>query len=997
MRNFFTETGKLDNNLIREKIISQAKKLNLPIRLSFVDQIIDEFWFHDFYNHFVADKVYFDFLLKYLEKNKFKEFNRFDYYSFLFNKIVKKSERENFQKLALFFEKQQTDRLKPSEFKKLIKKLSLPVKEYGIEALEKRHLIKIEKVEEIEYFIWKHHSLTEFLVAEYLLKKENTVKELIKLAVLEHEGVTAFKPSWSGVLRFLLESSEKNNVLDWLLTFLEQYPDNFDDNLGELITFIINKPDNKTKSRIFNLIYQYHFDELNWISVWIRNNLYKFIDKDSYKRLKIDIKKWKNKTETFVRRGNVVAIIDGMLKNNSLFINGEEKKFWKKTFIKFAIKPDDDGNGVLQRHCLKALGNYKDDEKVLKKIASVKLFDSSDSLVRDAFISLCGSMINFNIAIDYLIEGMKKGSYIYARHGLYLIKTKTSFKYFFTKISKDEQFLKAFLKHEKIFDKEEGDWQLLEMAKSLKGKTNLNLLKKVFFSFIKIEDFHHIENSEFIKQLVIIIRDQDKNFLFELIDQINLDDTDKTSRDFYDLKGIFALLLTPQNLNLYIKQTKKYSEKISRWAFNSIYVAKRINGKIGEMVYQKAIKLKHIQEIDTQPNKWEQRDKQIKEDRLKEFKRLLEPKPGKYFLDVFKYYLQNEKEFDEFFKTKDGVKAKKRLIKLIITEILEKVNPRDFKVKLSESKSSSQFTWSLLASYYGDVLEIANLFDLPTDKYRQQIIDFIPYCFSPSEVLNLIEDINDKDLIWVNKVMGDINNDKRYLIPGTYIYLLKEYSERGSKLTKASKTLLSIAKDKDIQDHQRISAIETLSIILNKSNSKERKDIIELRPKVKDVGLITAIDDLLIKVYQEKKAISRRFRKLRKPIKHDRRKIAGVVHTPSSGELEISYFAFAKPLIELNNEKYSQDFFKLLGYSFAALKELKTTKEKQGYWEYINYLWRIVIKFVDGLKSSGSFKPFLELEEQIEKYEGYENVNWLKHRIKELRKSYINEIGILKN
>jgi len=988
MRNFFTDSGKLDNKLVKEGVNNRAKKLNYSIKSTFIDEIVDQFWFHDFYNHFVADKVYFNYLLKYLEKNKFKEFNRFDYYSFLFSKILKKSEKDSFNKLALFFEKQQTDRLEPKEFNKLIKKLDFTNKTFGIKELVKKHLVKVEIVDETKLVIWRHHAITEYLVAESLLEKENLIEEFEKLAILKQEGITAFKPSWSGVLRFLLESSKKAEMLEWLLTFLETHPDNLDDNLGELITFVVNNPNKETKIRVFNLIYQTYFDQLTWIPVWIRSNLYKFIGEDSYKRLKRDIKKWKTKTETFVRRGNVVAIIGGMLEGEHLLINKTEKTFWKRILIEFATKPDDDGNGVLQRHCLSALENYMD-EDIIKKLIPVKLLDSDDSLVRDAFISLCSSMPDSKIAIDCLIEGVKKGSDIYARHGLYKITNKTALRYYLTQIYKDEQFLKAFLDHESIFDKKEGDWQLIEKIKNLKGESNLRLIKKVFYAFIQIDDLHHFENSNFIKQLAILIGDKDKTFIFELIKQINIDDSDKTSRDFYDLKGIFALLLTPQNLNSYIKQAKKFPEKISRWGFDAIYIARRTNGKTGQLVYQKAVKLGHVEDVDSQPSPWEQQEKQRKKDCLNEFKKLLGSKPGKFFIEVFKYYLQNRKELDEFFETKDGEQSKKLLIKRTLVETLEVANPRDFKVKLAEPKNSSRFTWSTRASYYGDVLEVAKILELPTEKYRQQIIDFIPYCFSPSQILNLIEEIDDKELDWVNKVFSNPNDDRHYLTPSTYIYLVKEYIEKGSNLKSVKSILLSFVYDLDLEDRNRISAIECLIKLIDKKDAKTKDYLKRLIKKLDKPEFIKAIDDLLIQVFHDEDSINNRFELLKQPIKF-KRPVGG--HSVGKDEMELDYLANAKSLIELKDEKYLPKFFDLLTYSFIYFNELKTTQEKKENWEYINYLWKIVIDFIDELKDQGSFLPILKLRDWLNMHSYYENLNWLKTRLKELEKIYLNQV-----
>ena len=69
----------------------------------------------------------------------------------------------------------------------------------------------------------------------------------------------------------------------------------------------------------------------------------------------------------------------------------------------------------------------------------------------------------------------------------------------------------------------------------------------------------------------------------------------------------------------------------------------------------------------------------------------------------------------------------------------------------------------------------------------------------------------------------------------------------------------------------------------------------------------------------------------------------------------------------------------------------------KGYREYVNYLWRIVIAYVENLKENGSFKPLLTLEDWVSKNAPERDSNWLKARISELRKVYINEIGRAKH
>ena len=106
--------------------------------------------------------------------------------------------------------------------------------------------------------------------------------------------------------------------------------------------------------------------------------------------------------------------------------------------------------------------------------------------------------------------------------------------------------------------------------------------------------------------------------------------------------------------------------------------------------------------------------------------------------------------------------------------------------------------------------------------------------------------------------------------------------------------------------------------------------------------------------------------------------------------------AFSKPLLELRDEKYLNKFFELLDYSFKVLGEKKTAQEVKEYWEYVNYLWRIVIAFVENLKEKASFKPLLTLQAWISKNAPEKDSNWLKAKIRELRKVYIDNIGRVK-
>lgn len=998
MRDFFTETGKLDNREIKRLILARAVELTKKIDPGFVEKIIDQFWFHDFYNSFVADKTYFDQLLKYLEKTGFEQFNCYDYYFFLFDNLTKKLDRPGLHRLALAFELQQSDRLKPDEFKRLISQLKLSGEKFGIEALKRNHLVKVDKVENVEYVIWEHHTLTEFLTAEYLLTKEYAVQEFEQLTVLKQEGVVAFKPSWSGVLRFLLESAQQKEILDWLLTFMKQFPDNFSDELGELITFIIDQADGETQTRIFNLTYSFYFERLTWLPIWTRNSLHKFIDKSAYKRIREDIKKWTNKTETFVRRGNAAAIIGGMLENNHSLINATEKKFWKNKLIKFIVKPDDDGNGVLQRHCLEALKTYKD-EHIIQQLRPLNLLDAQDSLVRETFVELCFSTPNSQQATDVFIEGLKKGSDIYARHGLYLITEKRWLKYFLKKITEDEQFLKAFLNHESIFDKENGDRQLINRLKELKDKSSLKILKKLFFNFLKLEHFHYVEKSNFVKQICLMIGKLDQNFLFEILYEIKSVEQDKIFHRFFDFEEFIAVILTPENCEAYFKAIKDLPEQVKNRAEFAIYTAKRVNGKVGEKVYRMAVKLGKIKPTDAQrqPESWEKMELKRKQERLNQFLKLL-GKKKMFFTNVFQYYLQSKDELNEFFKTNKGKNAKKRLIYLAANGV-KKIEPIKFKVTI-EDKTAKKFHWPVPASYFGDLLDVVNLFKPELIRQnRQRLIDFIPYAFSDDmgRIMEMVEKISDRDLKFVNRMMKNPKDDRRYLVPGTYIYLIGHYAKKGCKLFSTKEVLISFIDDPNLPDYEKRNSLENLELVIKKPDAKFKEYLIKLFKISKDDGLKKIANALLISLYKDEAAMDWRFNQLKQPIEFDKRKIEGMEHSVTKGERELDTLAFAKPLIELNEEKYLLKFFDLVDFSIDFIEKKKPMVEKNKFFEFQYYTWNILFAFIEKLKVNGSFNPLIYLKSFINKRVKKQNTNWIQNKFDNLKLEYTKSNSLYEN
>lgn len=990
--------GKLENQEIRKELSEYKFPSGFKPSEKLIDSLLEQFWFHDFYNSFISDRVFLDHLLQYLNKSKPTKVNRYDFYEFLFDQFLEGSKnRQLLHQIALSFEMLQTDALEPDHYENLLKAVSAPKELFNAKWMEKNHLAKVSEREGKNLFIWEHHSLTEFLVAEHLLDYKNLLEEFQKLAILEQEGITAFKPSWLGVLRFLMESERGKEVISWLVGFLEKYPDNIDDNLTELLVYEALDQAPQIKSRIFTLVYEAYFKRIVWLPVWARSRIAKYVEPEDYKRLKVDLKDWSNTTETFVRRGNVVSIVEGLFEYNNPLITESEKKFWREKLIDFANNPNDGDNGVLQRHSLAVLAYFKN-EKIIPLVAQKCFDETQDSLIRDEFIQFCyNSAPNSKVAIDYFIKGIKKGSTIYARHGLYKITTREAIEYFLSKISQDEEFLKAFLKHESIFDKEGADQELIKNIELRSTPRLIKELKKLVFTVMRVDDYYNEGQSKFLHQIVLLINKHDPKYLFEILEDAK---NEKNEREvfglIYESKELLAFLITKENVKQYFNALEGISDSVKRYAQYVVYNARRLNGDIGEQAYQEAMKLGFVEKVDEGKSQ-KDLDEQQKKRKLEiynSFLNQLEPSPGQYIPSVFKYFLQSRKDIEEQWVEKD----KKRLIKLSIEEGIKKIDPKQFKVTVD--KTSKQFSWPTVASYYGSVLSVVNaLASEEVQKHRQQIIDFIPYAFSDdmSQIMDLIPEIKDMELEFVNKVMSDEKDDKRYLIPSTYIYLVGHYAKKGCSLPSVKSILLTFIGDKYIPDYEQESAIKALSLFTNNADIQTKDFLIEVFKDEEINGqktkLAEAANAVLIQTYKDEEAIGWRIEQIKKPLLLER---SEGDHTPSDAELEIDWMAFAKPLLELRDEKYLEIFFELLDYSFKVLKEKKTEQEQKDYWEYINYLWKIVIAFVENLKGEGSFKPLLTLESWVNKNAIGKNSNWLKAKITELRKVYINYLGISK-
>ncbi|EKD56227.1 MAG: hypothetical protein ACD_58C00261G0001, partial [uncultured bacterium] len=679
------------------------------------------------------------------------------------------------------------------------------------------------------------------------------------------------------------------------------------------------------------------------------------------------LKKEKN-TSSYITRGNIAAIIGGLLEANHPLII-KDRELWKTQLIKYAKDTND--NGVLQRQAMHGLESFKGDTSILKHLPNYLL--SQDALIKEAFISLISSIDpNHPITFNYLIQAISDDSaQIIARHALYQITTKSAIARLLKALATDHKFLHEFLDKESIFNNKQeiGDKKLINHIKKVLDPTIINMLKKIIIQALTLRENYDGGESYFLQQIALIVQFQQPNYLYHFIDSIRaLNDTDKDNFFSTSPEHIIAVLLKPKDIKpvqqLMVVSLHRHAPITFSWAIQIAH-DKKINPQ-GEKIYQKGLDLGIVTDQQTITQSDYKAEQNVKI--YKQFQDYLNP-PAKdqYFPEVFRYYVKHHQVLDPIITSTE----KKRLIKLAIKSNLDRIDTSKFQVHYQDQETKSgQFTISSLASYYGDLLRLGQLlFPKKLNLYRQQIVNFIPYTFSDdsSTIAEIITNVTDQELKPINKIYLDKHDDRRYLHPQSYIYLVKQWKEQNPKLQTPKSVLESIISDPLIAEDNRESALEFYADIISSSDTNAHRLIRSLwQPKLRN-SLSDLANSLLVSVFRDEDAISWRFTQIKAMAKPH------ITPTGVNGmgdfEQELLSLSFAKPLIELRNEKYLPQFIDLLDYS------LQFTGKKD-YWESVNYLWRISIAFVTNDNHSPSTIGISEYKNWVEKNKHFTYVNW---------------------
>jgi hypothetical protein len=374
----------------------------------------------------------------------------------------------------------------------------------------------------------------------------------------------------------------------------------------------------------------------------------------------------------------------------------------------------------------------------------------------------------------------------------------------------------------------------------------------------------------------------------------------------------------------------------------------------------------------------------------KEFKKRLDLKKGTYLTDVFTFYVNNNKDIKN-----EEVEKELKFFKKIIENLIAKNNPIDIGVRItSDLDKPKSYKIASYTHYYGDVMKCAQLLipnKLPN--YTKHILNYIPFAYSIEQqtILEIVKNIDDKDLKDINKLYLDHRNHARYLMPSSYIYMIKTYISRGCHLKSPKEVLKDFVIDDNISVYDRQSSLNLLERFLNKDSKRDRDFIdglISSYGKFKseeDIKMVATIRASLVSIFEDPESINWFFEELKKryiKTQPDKERSVGS-RSVSDIESELSHLSFAKPLTELKDPKYLDQFKDLLEFSFTKLKG-----DEEGYKVYSEYLQKV---FIEYLKNANDLVLMNKTKNWAETIRERPLMNWFILKVQEARSVLFSE------
>lgn len=912
-----------------------------------LDNILTQFWFKDRETAFIALEHIYPHFKQYLEKTPLANISRTSTYAYIFKDIKKHKELTEF---SIECERQCKNEFSGQELDNLTSGTKLTT-----DWLLENKIIKKHADEKGEFYATFHHTITEFLVSQYIIESKDLTlfKDWSTLKTPTKRSQTYFNQSWYGVAQFLLESDLFDQTLDFFLQIGEKNNEVVDQNFSENISRV-NFPDphDPRKDQLFKLIYNATKNSNRWISPWAEDGLANLYHSDLYPFLKADLLDKPTKLEEVIQTSNSVTILGNIISKNKI-TDAKQLKFLKSRFVNYANQTPD--SGVLQRESYNALAGFND-PKVIDQILTTynSLSDNlRNQLVKESFLRLCYTVApNEKQSVDTFLDALSGNSSVYAWQGLKHITDPDSLLYLLSKISQSVNTLNQIQHDESIFfktDQDEinplrGNLATLSQTHSLDFQ---KLVQEIIYLACSSVEFYPFNDSLFLRFLyqqainvnsdfpIVVLKNKPKNWSIENIDNtLDFLIIGLNQKNYLSFCKLVKRIDPNHRPRLYLIEAEE----------TKINVAKFFNIELQSSVTEPAY-IKGNSNIDE----------------LHKRLYLDQNNPEIYRTDLYQYYLDHKDDLKDIAKS-----DLQKLWYFCYTKGLKLIDPANFQIKINKHTDGRNFNWSTHASFFGDMIRVVKELKPETDlkKYKNKLLNFIPFCFSDD--FSFVEEqlpnkLTQKDINLLNKLYSPESGDRRYLLPDNYVRIVKE---RGIGKKGIKETLISFLNDDLIDSYAKSSAIETLPLF---TNIKDRQ-IYQILKQIEQgsTDLKNQANESLIKIYHDQDSINLRFSLIKDLKKPKRIRQSGQAYSLDSDESEYSNLYLPKALIEIKDHNLAPYFFELLKDSLNIANQ----PQFQGFVEYVN---RITASYLESLASKNNFDLINQLEDIVGKNSLYWN------------------------
>ncbi|WP_164699605.1 NACHT domain-containing protein [Aliarcobacter cryaerophilus] len=972
----------LKSKNINEKTIKKIKEktklgnlfdfLSIPRFLYYFSELIQNKSVEEIIN-LSRSEIFEDFIYRKIDKERDRKYPESE------NHTIKRILEE----LALVMKIFQVSQISKDDFFTIFKELNLGNIFTGkglIEKLCDNSLLK----DNIDYLEFENQEFLDYLASKELSRFEKIEQVFFDIAVEPH--LKEIYTPWFYVMPFVLEQNP--NMINIFIDFLEKSSKRIlrEEYFKILISVDSNFVDEKTRLKIFDLIFDYNMEHNQWIYSYVDKLIYFYDEQEHYQKIIDSISG--DVDENNIKIRNVIDLIESLCKKELL--KTEKIEFWKEKFLDWlnldvkefrnlhraivsicAIIMKNDFNWIKKIYFIfeKGIDVQYEYSRTCYKIApndkfSIDIYFNCDKQFNKNKIDNI-SRIDDNVKYISKVDNLDGIRYILEK--LTSSDSKEYFDYIFSLSyrNKFQDDLKQFI---------------LNIKNNLNSKI-IELLKRLLIKIVNLRIRYEQNFKYLFQQIFKILLEQNNTFLFLFIDELYELYKEKKLYYFdfeYIIETELSKYFSEKNFDEIYKRliTFKFEKRnIEDLFIYSLYFNENLDEKVKNKI--RKIYKKELQAIKIQRNKSEEKRKRDAKNRqlglFKQWEYKLEPEPGKFAKDLFEFYINNKEALQEYKEFEDN---RKRTIQQA-KNVIKFNNPLDGKV---EKSGSSSTIWDIY--HYKHAIELLHKENIEFTSYEQDLIDnvfrYLPFNINSEyeSTLKLAKNPSNKAIQDILDVYsGKRKDDLGIYQPENFLEIYKQ-----KNIKEAEPILLKIFENSEINEYIRKEIIQILpKNILTKNIINE---YIELKGK-KDV-LYKKLLINLIKKFDDKEAIKEAFKIVIKKGKET--EIPEHQTSLFGSELELERGYSNELALELTQIDYGIEKDKEL--LEIALDLRNKNKHLNGY-----FFEDIVFRHIKYLNHKKTFEPLIEMEKFLQEKSSHKNLYSFEYRFKELKQIYLDNLS----